>query len=96
MVSNKKVLIYYDERIVFKKFDKEISIDSLSTGEKQIVFRGAYLLKNQKILNGGIVLIDEPELSMHPLWQEKILDYYRRIYSPHRKIYFKRKNKKCR
>ena len=69
-----------EKRIIFKKHDKEIPIDSLSTGEKQIVFRGAYLLKNQKILNGGIVLIDEPELSMHPLWQEKILDYYRNLF----------------
>ncbi len=69
-----------EKRIIFKKYDKEVPIDSLSTGEKQIVFRGAYLLKNQKILDGGIVLIDEPELSMHPLWQEKILDYYRDLF----------------
>ena len=38
-------------------------------------------MKNQKVLNGGIVLIDEPELSMHPLWQEKVLDYYRNLFT---------------
>ena len=70
-----------EKRILFKKFDKEIPIDSLSTGEKQIVFRGSYLLKNQKILTGGIVLIDEPELSMHPHWQEKVLEYYRDLFT---------------
>ena len=69
-----------EKRIIFKKYNKRISIDELSTGEKQIVFRGAYLLKNQKIFNGGVVLIDEPELSMHPLWQEKILNYYRNLF----------------
>ncbi len=69
-----------EKRILFKKHDKTISIDSLSTGEKQIVFRGSYLLKNQKMINGGTVLIDEPELSMHPLWQEKVLKYYRDLF----------------
>ena len=69
------------KKILFIKFSKDISIDELSLGEKQIVFRGSYLLKNQKILDGGIVLIDEPELSMHPLWQEKVLGYYRDLFT---------------
>lgn len=67
--------------IEFKKGDKVISIDDLSTGEKQIVFRGAHLLKNLSKLNGAIIFIDEPELSMHPLWQQKILDYYRGLFT---------------
>lgn len=69
-----------EKTILFKKYGKSVSIDSLSTGEKQIVFRGSYLLKNKSIIDGGFVLIDEPELSMHPLWQEKILDYYRDLF----------------
>ena len=28
--------------ILFKKYERDISIDNLSTGEKQIVFRGAF------------------------------------------------------
>lgn len=70
-----------EKRILFEKHGKEISIDQLSTGEKQIVFRGAHLLKNAKNLFNGIVLIDEPELSMHPKWQEKILSYYRNLFT---------------
>ncbi|MBQ6515588.1 AAA family ATPase [bacterium] len=69
-----------EKKILFKKFGHKISVDDLSTGEKQIVFRGAYLLKNIKGINGGIVLIDEPELSMHPLWQKKIFDYYKNLF----------------
>ena len=69
-----------EKKIIFKKNDSIISIDQLSTGEKQIVFRGTSLLKNSKKITGGIVLIDEPELSMHPKWQEKILDFYRSLY----------------
>ena len=70
-----------EKRILFEKHGKEISIDQLSTGEKQIVFRGAHLLKNAKNLSNGTVLIDEPEMSMHPKWQEKILSYYRNLFT---------------
>lgn len=69
-----------EKRIVFKKHNKEISIDSLSTGEKQIVFRGIYLLRNVNQLDGATVYIDEPELSMHPKWQKKILKYYQDLF----------------
>lgn len=62
--------------ILFDKHGKSIPMDKLSTGEKQIVFRGAHLLKNAGNMRNGIVLIDEPELSMHPKWQLKILRYY--------------------
>ena len=67
--------------ILFKKQGINISIDQLSTGEKQIVFRGAHLLRNMKNISGGVVFIDEPELSMHPLWQKKILNYYRGLFT---------------
>lgn len=67
--------------VVFTKNGKEINVDQLSTGEQQIVFRGTQLLKNSKNINGGIVLIDEPELSMHPKWQSKILDYYKNLFT---------------
>lgn len=63
-----------EKKVTFSKNEKNIAIDDLSTGEKQIVFRGAQLLKNSKNLNGGIVLIDEPELSMHPKWQSKVFN----------------------
>lgn len=72
--SNEKV-------ILFKKSDKEVPIDSLSTGEKQIVFRGAFLLRNIKNISGGTIFIDEPELSMHPKWEQKILQYYRDLFT---------------
>lgn len=66
--------------VFFKKNNKDILLDKLSTGESQIVFRGAYLLKNIGKLNGSIIFIDEPEISMHPCWQEKILSYYKNIF----------------
>lgn len=68
-------------KILFEKHGKEIPVDDLSTGEKQIVFRGAHLLKNINSMSDGIVLIDEPELSMHPKWQQKVLKYYRSLFN---------------
>lgn len=67
--------------IYFKKNNKDVPIDGLSTGEKQIVFRGAYLLKNSGKMEDGVAFIDEPELSMHPSWQRKVLEYFRNLYT---------------
>lgn len=57
--------------IFFKRGNTEIPISKLSSGEKQIVYRGAYLLKDIQLDIGKTVLIDEPEISMHPIWQKK-------------------------
>lgn len=69
-----------EKNILFKKNGKPVSIDKLSTGEKQIVFRGIYLLKNSKNLEGAAIFIDEPELSMHPKWQRNALKYYKDLF----------------
>jgi hypothetical protein len=37
-------------------------------------------LQNKNSINGNIVLIDEPEISLHPNWQLKILDFYKKIF----------------
>lgn len=80
-IKYKKVANKANEKVVlFEKNGFEISLDYLSTGEKQIVFRGAYLLKNLSLLNNSTIMIDEPELSMHPKWQEKILQYYKALF----------------
>lgn len=65
----------------FKKNGKNIDLSSMSSGEKQIIFRGVYLLKNINSLKGVPVFIDEPEISMHPKWEDKIFDYYINIFS---------------
>jgi len=70
-----------EKTILFTKNNSSISIDKLSTGEKQIVFRGIYLLKNTNKLEGAAIMIDEPELSMHPKWQKNILQYYKQLFT---------------
>ena len=59
------------KEIMFEKFNKSFPIEFLSSGEKQIVYRGSFLLKDINALNGAFVFIDEPEISLHPIWQKK-------------------------
>ena len=70
-----------EKEILFKKNGFKISIDDLSTGEKQIVFRGCYLLKNITNISNAAIFIDEPELSMHPKWERRIMSYYKGLFT---------------
>lgn len=67
--------------IIFQKNGIDISIDDLSSGEKQIVYRGCFMLRDVNATKGAFVFIDEPEISLHPKWQMKIMEYYKRIFS---------------
>jgi len=58
----------------------EISLNELSTGEKQIIYRVGYILKNLGNIKGGVILIDEPEISLHPTWQSKLKDFLLEIF----------------
>ena len=69
--------------------DAEILLENLSSGEKQIIFKGVYFLRefakhqdpNNKTNPTIACLIDEPEISMHPGWQKKILNFYKGLVS---------------
>ena len=69
-----------DGCVYFKKGDTKIRLQELSSGEQQIVFRGTYLLRDIKKTLNGTVLIDEPEVSLHPRWQKEILAYYQNLF----------------
>lgn len=68
------------KEVIFKRNGNKIKIDELSTGEKQIIIRGGFLLRFLKKIQGSVILIDEPELSLHPEWQKKILDFYKKLF----------------
>lgn len=38
-------------------------------------------MRNQQSIKGNLILIDEPEISLHPVWQEKILRFYRNLFT---------------
>ena len=56
---------------------EEFDINDLSSGEKQLFLRTL----SMKMLepNNSIILIDEPELSLHPKWQQRIIEVYKKI-----------------
>ncbi|TMP72739.1 hypothetical protein CWB76_01965 [Pseudoalteromonas sp. S1609] len=70
-------------RIFLIKNDTKVYIDQLSQGEKGIFCLVADISRRLSILNphlkdplqgGGVVLIDEVELHLHPAWQQKIIE----------------------
>lgn len=69
------------KNILFEEFGKRMEIDQLSSGEKQIVFRGGFLLRNLGSISGSPVLVDEPELSLHPQWQLRILGFLKNLFT---------------
>lgn len=68
----------YETKPTFKNsLGKEFDINGLSSGEKQLFLR-ALSLKFLEV-NNSIILIDEPEISLHPNWQKKIIKVYENI-----------------
>ena len=65
-------------RPVFSNAQNEIvTIDQLSDGEKQLYGRVIALMIIDP--RDSIILIDEPEIALHPAWQQKIMQIYSRI-----------------
>ena len=65
-------------RPIFKTITGEnITIEKLSSGEKQLYARVISLLILEP--KNSIILMDEPELSLHPSWQQIILNVYKNI-----------------
>ena len=69
------------KQVFFEEFGKQMEIGQLSSGEKQIVFRGGFLLRNLGTITGSPILVDEPELSLHPQWQLKILNFLKGLFT---------------
>jgi len=76
--SSKKLLFSPDTyQICFQILDKKNhsvgnprGVDLLSSGEKQLLTLFTFI----KFSKGGVYIIDEPELSLHPRWQDGFLE----------------------
>lgn len=55
----------------------KIAIESLSRGEQQVITKAFSLYLSD--IHDSIVLIDEPEMSLHPSWQSKIGTVYQQF-----------------
>jgi predicted ATP-binding protein involved in virulence len=54
--------------------NEKISIDDLSTGEKELLNKVFSLYTSD--IKDSVILIDEPEISLHPSWQNRIVKIY--------------------
>ncbi|MCG8039093.1 MAG: ATP-binding protein [Candidatus Thiodiazotropha taylori] len=53
---------------------KTAPIEALSSGERQLLIIFAHLIFNEYGSRSNIFIIDEPELSLHLIWQEQFLE----------------------
>lgn len=58
-------------------YGDKINVSNLSSGEQHLVALFTRLLFDTK--DGAVVLIDEPEISLHPAWQHEFIDDLERI-----------------
>ena len=66
--------------IILSKNNDEFSLNGASSGEAHFISNMLFLLNNLVSHKTNIILIDEPEISLHPKWQReyvlKIYDYF--------------------
>lgn len=69
--TNKTIMIDDMNRIIFKKNDTIIPLERLSAGEKQILLLlfTLFLMEDKP----NVLLLDEPEISLHIEWQDKLV-----------------------
>ncbi len=54
---------------------KKIQLNELSDGEQELIEKGFTLYLSN--IKNGLILIDEPDSSLHPIWQKYLLEIYR-------------------
>lgn len=86
LFNNKKIVINdKNELSVITSSGKKFDLNQLSSGEKQLfIILGQSLLQEN---NTHIYIADEPELSLHVEWQEKLVDSIKNI-NPNSQIIF--------
>ncbi len=70
----------------YKIIEKGRDIETLSSGEKQILILFTYIKFNSRF--GKVFIIDEPELSLHPKWQESFLEGIKTIMPSNTQLLF--------
>jgi ABC-type cobalamin/Fe3+-siderophores transport system ATPase subunit len=78
-VSLKTVLVDINsEQPIFKSFDgQKVFSNELSGGEKQLYYKA--ILFDKLRPQNSLIMVDEPETSLHPTWQQQVLNFYQQI-----------------
>ncbi len=70
-VSGKKIK-FKEQKMFFENGDKKIELEQLSAGEKQLLIILLNVLLQDK--KDYILLMDEPEISLHITWQQMLIE----------------------
>lgn len=78
-ISLKTILVDINlEQPIFKSFDGSMVLSNeLSGGEKQLYYKA--ILFDKLRPQNSLIMIDEPETSLHPTWQQEVLKLYQNI-----------------
>lgn len=68
------------------KNGKRYSFDDASSGEKHILYSFANIFNSIK--KNSLILIDEPEISLHPNWQIKYIDFLKNVFKDYNSCHF--------
>ena len=74
-INQEKAILFTDAQW------RDIDISKFSSWEQQVLYRVWYLLKNLWTIKNWIILIDEPEISLHPIWQERFRELLVEIFN---------------
>lgn len=84
-ISDKKLLllsikygIVNKGKIKLKK-NEDILFSDMSHGEKQVL--STFLKISENIENNSLILIDEPELGLHPIWQQQYITKLKSLFN---------------
>lgn len=75
--TGKTIEIDLSNKLVFKTEDEYINLEQLSAGEKQLlfIFFKVFLMEEKP----SVLLMDEPEISMHLIWQQDLIQTIRTL-----------------
>ncbi len=72
--------------ILLKRVNSDYNLEESSSGEYHLLSTLIGVLATIK--EGSLVLIDEPEISLHPNWQMKFMYYIRQIFERYKSCHF--------
>lgn len=72
--TGKEVVINIADQPKIKINGKKKEISLLSSGESQILIMLAHLVLNKDLQKNGVLIIDEPEVSLHISWQDMFVE----------------------
>ena len=56
-----------------------IPLTALSSGEQHLIVMFGHILFTSGLEHGGLVLLDEPEISLHPQWQIAVTQAFKKL-----------------